>query len=170
MNDKEALRLLRLAVLYFTGAHPAPTLAEDLSTVCGHLENVIADRESQRMLAERSASEVARLQETNSRITEERDALAARCTSLEETNEGLERDAARYRWLREHGHPDHESGISIEKTHWNDWGKFTPIWLSMIEADKAIDAAQATSGCAEERSEPKASGRSEATGDGSPRE
>jgi len=80
------------------------------------------------------------------KLIADRDRLAARCTSLEETNEGLERDAARYRWLRD---PESKPALVLDKvTGYVPWhegtdtgGYSTYEYRCGDELDAAIDAA-----------------------------
>lgn len=49
-----------------------------------------------------------------------------------------QKDAARYRWLRE---ADPDEGPAVMEHHCNDWGKWYYIALHQVELDTAIDAA-----------------------------
>ncbi|MGZ5650222.1 MAG: hypothetical protein ACXWG8_07800 [Usitatibacter sp.] len=59
----------------------------------------------------------------------------------EERQEALERDAARYRWLRDHGHPDNHAYPYIGAECQNDWGKWYTDHASGERADGWIDDA-----------------------------
>jgi hypothetical protein len=55
--------------------------------------------------------------------------------------EALRKDAERYRWLRNTGHPDHESGIAVSIEWTNSWGKSCASYPYGAELDAAIDDA-----------------------------
>lgn len=126
-------------------------LADAVIGVACTIDTICTERESLRQETTALRQETHSIGEDLIRVSADRDRLAARCTSLEETNEGLER---RLQFVRE-----------MQRHHLFN---ATSLHIAMYGWAQKYDAAQAAHGCAEERSEPKASGRSEATGDGSP--
>lgn len=64
---------------------------------------------------------------------------------LEEAAAALEaarEDVERYRWLREEGHPDSDSGVAVSVERWGGWGRPQTSYPSGAELDAAIDQAR----------------------------
>ena len=51
------------------------------------------------------------------------------------------RDAERYRYLRDHAHPDSDEGLFVASNEQNDWGNRYTKHYTGNELDIAIDAA-----------------------------
>jgi hypothetical protein len=53
----------------------------------------------------------------------------------------MEQDAARYRWLRDHGHPDNHTRPFIGSHCQNDWGNWYTDHATGARADAMVDEA-----------------------------
>jgi len=114
---------------------PAAALPSDFATAAKDRRALLSHVEAQ----DNTIAEVGQMYrdqfKDRLRAEKERDSLSQRLAAAE-------RDAARYRWLRDQAHPDSEStGLSCMEQRYNDWGKSYHHHFVGTELDATIDAA-----------------------------